>query len=394
MTFSNVGISRAQGDSLENVPSSISILGRFLNCPPKANGLSDLVEKVTAGERLNVEDAVRLMKSSDILLLGRLADAVRHSKVGEEVYFSTNININPTNACVLRCQFCAFYRPLDHPEAYTERLDDILDRVQHAHNHGVREVHIVGGLNPRIPFSYFLELIRRVKTLDPDIHVKAFTAVEIDFFVRVYKMSIEKVLQELVEAGLDTLPGGGAEIFSPRVRELVCKGKISGERWLEVIEIAHRLGISSTATMLYGHVETIEERVDHLQKLRDLQDKTGKFTCFVPLPFHPENTPLAHLGYTCGVDDVKVYAVSRLFLDNFMHLKGLWNYLDEKFAQVILHFGVDDLGGTFVEERIAHAAGAKTPQALSQEKMVRIIQQAKRIPVETDSSYKVRKRWE
>ncbi len=359
-----------------------------------SNGLSDIVEKLAAGERLTFEDGVRLMHSSDILLLGRLADRAREKRVGDSVYFSTNININPTNACVLRCQFCAFYRPLDHPEAYTEKLDEMMERIRHAYGHGVREVHIVGGLNPRVPFSYFLELIQRVKALDPDIHVKAFTAVEIDFFARLYKMSLEKVLEDLRAAGLDTLPGGGAEVFSPRVRELVCKGKISGERWLEVIEVAHRLGISSTATMLYGHVETIEERIDHLQQLRDLQDRTGKFTCFVPLPFHPENTPLSHLGYTHGVDDVKVYAVSRLFLDNFMHLKGLWNYLDEKFAQVILHFGVDDLGGTFVEERIAHAAGAKTPQSLSQEKMIRIIRQANRVPVETDSSYKVRRRWE
>ena len=376
MTFSNVGTSKLE----------IPFVG--------TNGLSDIAEKIAGGERLSFEDGVRLMRSPEVLFLGRLADWVRQAKVGDDVYFSTNININPTNACVLRCQFCAFYRPLDHPEAYTERLEDILERIRHAHGHGVREVHIVGGLNPRAPFSYFLELIRRVKALDADIHVKAFTAVEIDFFARVYKMSLEKVLQSLVEAGLDTLPGGGAEVFSPRVRELVCKGKISGERWLEVIEVAHRLGISSTATMLYGHVETIEERIDHLQQLRDLQDRTGRFTCFVPLPFHPENTPLAHLGYTCGMDDVRVYAVARLFLDNFLHLKGLWNYLDEKFAQVILHFGVDDLGGTFVEERIAHAAGAKTPQALSQEKMIRMIRQAKRIPVETDSSYRVRKRWD
>ena len=376
MTFSSVGISKLEFPLIQ------------------ANGLSDIVAKIESGERLSFEDGVRLMKSPDVLLLGRLADAVRTAKVGDDVYFSTNININPTNGCVLRCQFCAFYRPLDHPEAYTEAIQDILGRVRYAYTQGVREVHIVGGLNPKIPFDYFHEMIRQVKSLDSDIHVKAFTAVEIDFFARVYKMSLEKVLEDLRRAGLDTLPGGGAEVFSPRVRDLVCRGKISGERWLEVIAVAHRMGISSTATMLYGHVETVEERIDHLEKLRSLQDETGKFTCFVPLPFHPENTPLSHLGYTCGVDDLKVYAVSRLFLDNFSHLKGLWNYLDEKFASVILHFGVDDLGGTFVEERIAHAAGAKTPQSLSREKMVAIIRKAKRIPIETDSSYKVRKRWE
>jgi len=376
MTSSNVGINNLE------IPFVTS------------NGLSDIIEKIMSGERLLFEDGVRLMHSTDLLLLGHLADTFRRSKVGNDVYFSMNININPTNACVLRCQFCAFYRPLDHPEAYTERLEEILDRIEHAHRHGVREVHMVGGLNPKLPFSYFLDLIRRVKALDADIHVKAFTAVEIDFFSRVYKMPLEEVYKELRAAGLDSLPGGGAEIFSPRVRELVCKGKISGERWLEVIRVGHLLGIPSTATMLYGHVETVEERIDHLEKLRALQDETGKFTCFVPLPFHPENTPLSHLGVTCGVDDLKVYAVSRLYLDNFPHLKGLWNYLDEKFAQTILHFGVDDLGGTFVEERIVHAAGAKTPQALSREKMIRMIQRANRIPVETDSSYKVRHRWD
>jgi len=379
MTSSNVGIHN---------PAS------FLGAPYlKTNSLSDIVEKLQGGERLSFEDGVRLMKSNDLLLLGRLADEARKQKAGEAVYFSTNININPTNGCVLRCQFCAFYRPLNDPEAYTEGLDEMMHRITRAYQEGVREVHIVGGLNPRVPFSYFLDLIRRIKALDRDIHVKAFTAVEIDFFARVYKMSLEDVLRALQEAGLDSLPGGGAEIFSQRVRDLVCKGKISGERWLEVIRISHNMGITSTATMLYGHVETLEERVDHLQQLRDLQDKTGKFTCFVPLPFHPENTPLEYLGYTQGVDDLKVYAVSRLFLDNFKHLKGLWNYLDEKFAQVILHFGVDDLGGTFVEERIAHAAGAKTPQALSQEKMIQLIRKAKRIPTETDSSYRVRKQW-
>lgn len=357
------------------------------------NGLSEIAEKVRAGRRLTAEDGLRLMDSNDLLTLGRLADEVRARKNGEVVYFSSNVNINHTNGCVLRCQFCAFYRPLKHPEAYTETIDQILERVSKLLPEGLHEVHIVGGLNPDIPFSYFEELIRGLKGLDCTLHVKAFTAVEIDFFARIYKMSLEEVLGRLRSAGLDSLPGGGAEVFSARVRDLICRGKISGERWLEVIRTTHQLGIPSTATMLYGHVETLEERVDHLMRLRELQDETGKFTCFVPLPFHPENTPLSHLGFTCGMDDLKVYAVSRLLLDNFPHIKGLWNYLDEKFAQVVLHFGVDDLGGTFMEERIAHAAGAKTPQGLLRERIVRIIREARRVPIETDSSYQIRKRW-
>jgi len=358
-----------------------------------ANGLLEIIEKVRSGERLTVEDGIHLMRSNDLLTLGRLADEVRVRKSGEVAYFSSNININHTNACVLRCQFCAFYRPLKHAEAYTETVDEILGRVSKLLPEGLHEVHIVGGLNPDIPFSYYEELIRGLKSLEPTLHVKAFTAVEIDFFARIYKMPLEDVFGRLRAAGLDSLPGGGAEIFSQRVRDQICRGKISGERWLDVIRTAHRLGIPSTATMLFGHVETVEERVDHLFRLRQLQDETGKFTCFVPLPFHPENTPLSHIGFTCGVDDLKVYAVSRIFLDNFPHIKGLWNYLDEKFAQVVLHFGVDDLGGTFVEERIAHAAGAKTPQGLLRERIVRIVREAKRVPIETDSSYQIRKRW-
>ena len=358
-----------------------------------ANGLSEIAEKVLSGGRISVEDGIRLMRSDDLLTLGRLADHVRAEKNGEVVYFSSNININHTNGCVLRCQFCAFYRPLKHPEAYTETIGQILERVSHLLPEGLHEAHIVGGLNPEIPFSYYEELIRGLKRLDATLHVKAFTAVEIDFFSRIYKMPLEEVYRRLKEAGLDSLPGGGAEVFSQRVRDQICRGKISGERWLEVIRVAHTLGIPSTATMLFGHVETIEERIDHLNRLRALQDETGKFTCFVPLPFHPENTPLSHLGFTCGTDDLKVYAVSRIFLDNFPHVKGLWNYLDEKFAQIVLHFGVDDLGGTFVEERIAHAAGAKTPQGLLRERIVRIVREAKRIPIETDSSYQIRKRW-
>ena len=357
------------------------------------NGLSDIAGKVRAGERVTVEEGIRLMRSNDLLTLGRLADSVRARKNGDTVYFSSNINVNHTNACVLRCQFCAFYRPLKHAQAYTETVDQILARVSNLLPEGLHEVHIVGGLNPQIPFSYYEDLIRRLKTLDPTLHVKAFTAVEIDFFARIYKMSLEEVLGRLKAAGLDSLPGGGAEVFSQRVRDQICRGKISGERWLDVIRTAHESGIPSTATMLFGHVETIEERIDHLWRLRDLQDETGKFTCFVPLPFHPENTVLSHLGFPCGMDDLKVYAVSRIFLDNFPHIKGLWNYLDEKFAQVVLHFGVDDLGGTFVEERIAHAAGARTPQGLLQDRIVRIVREAKRVPIETDSSYQVRKRW-
>ena len=349
--------------------------------------MNDISQKVYRGERLSCEDGLRLLEGDDILQLGQLADFVRQKKHGDQVYYSMNLNINPTNVCVLTCDFCAFARLPREEGGYTFTVDEIEEKVRQLLPYGLDEVHIVGGLHPKLKLDYFEELIRRIKTLNPSLHVKAFTAVEIDFFAKLNRMSVEEVLTRLKQAGLETMPGGGAEIFSDRVRKLLCPTKISGEGWLRVMRMAHRLGIRTNATMLYGHIETPEEIIEHLLALRTIQDETGGFNAFVPLAFHPEHTDMVHLPPTTGYEDARIFAVSRLMLDNFDHIKGLWTYLGDKMAQVLLHFGVDDLGGTLLEEKIVHAAGAQVPDGLGEQTLIELIHSVGRTAVRTDSSY-------
>jgi aminodeoxyfutalosine synthase len=351
------------------------------------NPLSDLIAKVETKERLTREDGLRLMQSSDILTLGELADIVRKKKGGDNAYFSSNININPTNICVARCPLCAYSRDKTDIDAYIQTLDEIEQKVYSVAHLGLMEIHIVGGMHPELPLSFYEEILRRIKKINQNFCIQAFTAVELDHLANLEKVEVKEVLIRLNNAGLDTLPGGGAEIFSPRVRERICPKKISGARWLEIHRIAHQLGIKTNATMLYGHIETIEERIDHLLLLRDLQDNTGGFQCFVPLAFHPEHTRLKGLKNTTGYDDLKVIAVSRILLDNFDHIKALWMYLGPKITQTALCFGADDLGGTSVEEKIVHAAGAKVPEYLDKPALIKLIRDAGRIPKETDSRY-------
>jgi len=350
---------------------------------------SKIEEKVLAGKRLNREDGLKLIASSDLLSLGSLADIVRKRKVGDKSYFNSNLNINYTNICIFRCPLCAFSKDLE--EGYLFSLEEIEEKVYQGLRLEIKEFHIVGGLHPHLSFEYFKEMLKRIKKIDAEIFIQAFTAVEIDHFSKNSGLSIEEVLKKLKEAGLDSIPGGGAEVFSPRVRQIISPKKISGNRWLEVMKKAHFLGIKSNATMLYGHVETKEEQVDHLLALRDLQDKTKGFLAFVPLAFHPKNTSLSSCRGTDGFDDLRIFAVSRILLDNFDHIKGLWMYLGEKLAEVALCFGVDDIGGTGLEEKIVHAAGALTPTEISKKRLVRIIENAKRIPQEVDSLYRERK---
>lgn len=340
--------------------------------------------KVENGARLSYDDGVALMRSDDLLSVGRMADAVRKRMTGDSVYYSRVMYLNPTNVCVTDCKFCAFYRRPGDAEGYVVTMDEVRARLS---NRSIREVHMVGGHHPRLKLDYFIELLQTVRSIRPEIWIKAFTVVELDHFAKVNKIPVREVILRLKEAGLDSVPGGGAEIFAPRVRKLICPLKISGEKWIEIMTLVNELGIPANATMLYGHVETAEERVDHLIKIRELQDRTGKIMSFIPLAFQPENHEMSDLPGTTGFDDLKVHAVSRLMLDNVPHIKGLWTTMGVKTAQASLHFGVDDLGGTFDDERVMDEAGAKTRAGLSVKELERMIRDAGRTPVETNSSY-------
>ncbi|MCG9966470.1 aminofutalosine synthase MqnE [Pelotomaculum terephthalicicum JT] len=353
--------------------------------------LADLERKILAGERLSRADGVRLYQAKDLLAVGRLADLVRRRKNGDKAYFIVNRHINHTNVCENLCKLCAFGLEAGHPRAYTLSLDEIEAKALASAGERISEIHIVGGLNPDLKMDYYVEMLRRIRRALPDVMIQSFTAVEVDYLARVHNMPVEEVLAVLREAGLDSLPGGGAEIFSPRVRKLICPRKISGERWLEVHLAAHKLGMRTNATMLYGHVETAEERVDHLVRLREAQDISGGFLTFIPLAFHPQNTGLEpqSVSGTTGFDDLKALAVARLMLDNFDHIKAFWIMIGPKLAQVSLTFGVDDLDGTVVEEKIAHDAGAATGQFMSKAELVKMIRAAGRKPVERDTLYNV-----
>jgi aminodeoxyfutalosine synthase len=349
--------------------------------------LKDIAPKVLAGERLSSEEGLALFESHDLLALGWLANHVREKRHGNICYFNVNRHINPTNVCVAHCKLCAFGRSPDAPGAYTFALEEIFQRAAQGVSEGATEFHIVGGLHPDLPFDYYLDLIRGLKQRFAHVHLKAFTAVEVHYYSRLAKISLRDVLIRMKEAGVDSLPGGGAEIFHPRVRRIICDHKVSGQMWLQIARTAHELGMRSNATMLYGHVEMAEERVDHLLRLRELQDKTHGFQTFIPLAFHPANTPLAHLPGPTGMDDLKTIAVSRLLLDNFDHIKAYWIMLTPRIAQVALRFGADDLDGTVVEEKIYHDAGATTPEYMSRVELERLIRAAGRVPVERDTLY-------
>jgi aminodeoxyfutalosine synthase len=352
--------------------------------------LADICHKVQTGGRLTREDGLRLYRSNDILALGHIANIVRERKNGDIAYYVINVHINYSNVCKNNCKFCAFSRrSLEENGAYEMTLDEIMERAKQVRRLGATELHVVGGAHPTWPFSQYLEMIGWLHAAFPDVHLQAFTAVEIAHMAEISNLPVGKVLQELKEAGLGSLPGGGAEVFAPRVRSLVCSEKLPGEKWLEVMREAHKLGIRSNATMLYGHVETEEECIEHMISLRDLQDETGGFMSFIPLAFHPANTDLNDMTATTGLADLKTLAIGRLMLDNFDHVKAFWIMLGIKLAQVSLWFGVDDIDGTVVEERITHAAGAETPQSLTGQELERLIVEAGRVPVERDTLYRV-----
>jgi aminodeoxyfutalosine synthase len=349
--------------------------------------LKPIAKKVLAGERLSMEDGIALYRSPDLLAVGWLANYVREKRHGNITYYNINRHINPTNVCVAHCKLCAFGRDPNAPGAYTFALEEIYERAEQGVREGATEFHIVGGLHPDLSFDHYLVMVRGLKQRCPTVHIKAFTMVEVHYFSRIAKLSIEEVLRKMKEAGVDSCPGGGAEIFHPRVRKIICDHKTSGQMWLNTAKKAHEAGLRSNATMLYGHVETEEERVDHLIKLRELQDETHGFVTFIPLAFHPDNTALSHIPKPTGYDDLRNIAVARLLLDNFDHIKAYWIMLSPSMAQIAQRFGANDLDGTVAEEKIYHDAGAKTSEFTPHAELERLIRAAGRVPVERDTQY-------
>jgi aminodeoxyfutalosine synthase len=350
--------------------------------------LEGIREKVEGGARLSYEDGVTLFRSSDLLALGYLANIVRERMHGDVTYFNVNRHINPTDVCVASCRLCAFGKQKRDPNSYTMSLEQVWETAGKGWSEAITEFHIVGGLHPELNLDWFCQMLRGLKERFPAIHLKAFTMVEIGYFARREKMPVRDVLVKLRDAGMDSMPGGGAEVFSERVRRIICDHKLTGDEWLEAARTAHELGLHSNCTMLYGHIENEEDRVDHLVRLRGLQDKTNGFVTFIPLAFHPQNTALSHISKTTGFDDLKNIAIARLMLDNIPHVKAYWIMMTPKVAQVALRFGANDIDGTVVEEKIYHEAGATTSQSMRRGELLRLIKLAGRTPVERDTLYR------
>lgn len=353
----------------------------------KHSELRDLYDKVVAGERFTDGEALRLFRSKDLNALGALADLARQRKVGQRATYIVNAYINYSNYCILSCQFCAFARKKRDADGWQLSVQEIVEKAKNALNLGATELHIVGGLHPTLPFSYYVDFLQALRALDPKLQLKCFTAIEILHLAWLAKKSVRETLIELRDAGLNSLTGGGAEIFAPAVRSAIAKGKESAAEYLDVHRTWHSLGERSTCTMLYGHIESIEDRVDHLRQLRALQDETRGFTGFVPLPFQPENNRIPVKTAPTGFDSLRAIAVSRLYLDNFDHITAYWVGLGTKLAQVALSYGADDLHGTIIEEKIFHMAGADSPQQQTRAEMIKAIREAGREPVQRDTFY-------
>lgn len=368
--------------------------------------LNRIGKKVYSGKRLTAAEALYLFESDDIFTIGRLASYVARRKNDDRVYFVLNRHINPTNLCLNRCRFCAFSRSRGEEGAYELTIKEILEKLRngqktkdkgqaksnslltsHQSSPPFTEVHIVGGLHPDWPFDHYLAMVSAIRKAFPSIHIKGFTAVEIDHFSKISRLSVREVLERLKKSGLNAMPGGGAEVFAEKVRKRLCPEKISGKRWLDIHKTAHLAGIPTNATMLYGHIERYEDRIDHLQRVRDLHDITGGFQAFIPLAYHPKNTDMGGF-HTSGSDDLKTIAISRLFLDNVPHIKAYWIMLGEKIAQLSLLFGADDLDGTIIEEKITHSAGAMSSEGLTKKDLVNLIRKAGKVPVERDAFYR------
>jgi aminodeoxyfutalosine synthase len=350
--------------------------------------LIPILEKVERGARLSFDDGVLLYRSPDILSIGYMANLVRERLHGNVTYFNVNRHINPTDVCVASCKLCAFGKKAKDPKAYTMSLEEVWHRAGEGYSDAATEFHIVGGLHPELTLDWYCEMMRGLKERFPAVHLKAFTMVEIAYFSQRFKTPIREVLERLRAAGMDSMPGGGAEIFSERVRRIICDHKIDGNQWIDIARMAHQMGISSNCTMLYGHIETEVDRVDHLLRLRALQDETNGFVTYIPLAFHPDNTPLEHVARTTGFQDLKNIAVARLLLDNIPHIKAYWVMMTPKIAQIAQRFGSNDIDGTVVEEKIYHDAGSETQQGLRRSELLRLIREAGREPVERDTAYR------
>jgi aminodeoxyfutalosine synthase len=356
------------------------------------DALKDIYDKVKKDIRLSREDGLTLYKTQDLNGVGRMADHARRQRHGNDAFYVYNQHLNYTNICKNRCLFCAYAVDEGDEGAYLWHMDEIENRLMARIDEPVNELHIVGGLHPSLDFDYFTNLLQTVKRIRPNAKIKAFTSVEIDYLSKLSGLSVEETISVLKKAGLDMMPGGGAEVMSERVRKKLFPKKVNAQRWLEIMEAVHRAGIPTNATMLYGHIETLEERVDHLISLRELQDRTGGFSAFIPLAFHSKNTALSHLPATTAMDDLKNIAIARLMLDNFDHIKAYWVMISEKLAQVALAYGADDLDGTIIEERITHEAGATSAKGLTRNDMERMIRDSGFVPVERDTFYNVLRR--
>jgi aminodeoxyfutalosine synthase len=352
--------------------------------------LDDIRAKVEADRRLSFDDGMFLEEHADLLTLGELANLVRERRNGNVAYYNVNVHLNATNVCVYRCVFCAFRADLKSERGYVMPNEQIVHRAEEAQNRGATEVHIVGGLHHQLPYEWYFNVVRIIHQHFPRLHLKAYTAVEWDWFARLTGRPTKEILAEFKEAGLGSLPGGGAEIFHPEVRDIICEHKADADAWLQIHREAHQLGLRSNATMLYGHIEKPLHRIDHLCKLRELQDETGGFQTFIPLAFHPDNTKLGsdrNIQKASAITDLRMIAISRLMLDNFAHIKAYWIMLGVPTAQLALSFGADDIDGTVVHEKIYHDAGSDTPQELTVAQLCRLIEEAGRIPVERDTLY-------
>ena len=347
-----------------------------------------LVKKITGGRRLTIDEGI-LLYDFDLSILGVLANYINQQKNNNRVYYNKNIHIEPTNICIYDCKFCSYHRKINQKGSWEFSIDDILQKIKPYKDSEITEIHIVGGVHPHRDLFYYGTMIQEIKKLIPEVHIKAFTAVELEFMIKKSHMEISEGLQKLKEFGLDSIPGGGAEIFDPIIRKQVCHEKSTAEQWLQIHEKAHNIGIPSNATILYGHLENYQHRIDHLNRLRELQDKTNGFNTFIPLKFKKANNTLSYIGEVNTLEDLKNFAVSRIFLDNFTHLKAYWPMLGKDIAQITLAFGVDDIDGTIDDStKIYSMAGAKDQKpAMTSQEIVALIKQAGKIPVERDTNY-------
>jgi aminodeoxyfutalosine synthase len=362
----------------------------MLHSTPIPALLEPIVEKIINGTRISDADGILLFEQGSLGLVGRLANHIKEKKHGDKVFFNRNFHIEPTNVCVFSCAFCSYSRLYaNREEGWEMTIQQMVDQVKKYDGQPVTEVHIVGGVHPKMDLNFFADLLQAIKSHRSDIHIKAFTAVEYDYMFRKAKVSVEEGLKRLIAAGLDSIPGGGAEIFHPEIREQICADKVDADGWLNIHETAHQLGLHSNATMLYGHIEKYEHRIDHMRRLRELQDRTGKFQTFIPLKFRNKENDMSHVGESSHVEDMRLYAIARIYLDNFPHLKAYWPMLGRTQAQLSLSFGVDDMDGTIDDSTKIYSMAGSEEQSptLTTDELTQLIRQVKRIPVERDTLY-------